>query len=29
MDLVVQPALMRVSVNPEAPNLPMSLAKRA
>ena len=27
MDLVVEPATQRVSVNPRAPNIPMSLAK--
>lgn len=27
MDLVIEPARMRVSVNPRAPNIPMSLAK--
>lgn len=27
MDLVIEPARMRVSVNPQAPNIPMSLAK--
>lgn len=29
MDLVVEPARQRVSVNPRAPNIPMSLAKGA
>lgn len=27
MDLIIEPAKMRVSVNPRAPNIPMSLAK--
>ena len=27
MDLVVQPALLKVTVNPESPNIPMSVAK--
>lgn len=27
MDLVIEPAKMRVAVNPRAPNIPMSLAK--
>ncbi len=29
MDLILEPARQRVSVNPQAPNLPMSLAKGA
>lgn len=29
MDLIVEPARQRVSVNPRAPNIPMSLAKGA
>jgi clan AA aspartic protease len=27
MDLVIQPALLKVTVNPESPNIPMSVAK--
>ena len=27
MDLIIEPARMKVSVNPRAPNIPMSLAK--
>ncbi len=27
MDLIIEPARLRVSVNPRAPNIPMSLAK--
>jgi len=27
MDLIIEPARMRVSVNPQSPNIPMSLAK--
>ena len=27
MDLVIQPALLSVTVNPESPNIPMSVAK--
>jgi hypothetical protein len=26
LDLIVEPARMRVSVNPQSPNIPMSLA---
>jgi hypothetical protein len=29
MDLIVEPARQRVTVNPRAPNIPMSLAKVA
>ena len=27
MDLVIQPALLKVTVNPQSPNIPMSVAK--
>lgn len=27
MDLVIQPSLLKVTVNPESPNIPMSVAK--
>ncbi|MDR3053973.1 MAG: clan AA aspartic protease [Zoogloeaceae bacterium] len=29
MDLIIEPAKMRVSVNPQAPNIPLSLAMRS
>lgn len=29
MDLVIQPALLKVTTNPESPNIPMSVAKQA